>query len=222
LSTTVFDFEIQALDGKGTEAISQQIVTYNGYFSELRLHDLATLKADGGVIAVDERAIRDQPASADTSSPYFDERRQRIIAYSNVAPGDEVRDLQGKKARIRWRVCVLLEPAGRPAPEVIELALDGPASKPLHVALRNVEHSEERLGDRIVHQVRFTHDAQYNLGWAYESGTGVPKDTQEAIKWYGKASDRGNAQAQARLEGLTAANSFWQILFRHIRLLDAL
>ena len=65
-------------------------------------------------------------------------------------------------------------------------------------------------------------DAQYNLGWAYESGTGVPKDTQEAIKWYGKASDRGNAQAQARLEGLTAANSFWQILFRHIRLLDAL
>ena len=104
MSTTVFDFEIQALDGKGTEAISQQIVTYNGYFSELRLHDLATLKADGGVIAVHERAIRDQPASADTSSPYFDERRQRIIAYSNVAPGDKVRDLQGKKARIRWRV----------------------------------------------------------------------------------------------------------------------
>jgi hypothetical protein len=96
------DFEIKALDEKGAEAISQQIVAYNGYFSELRLHDLATLKADGGVIAVDERAIRDQPASADTSSPYFDERRQRIIAYSNVAPGEKVRDLQGKKARIGW------------------------------------------------------------------------------------------------------------------------
>jgi hypothetical protein len=99
LSTTVFDFEIQALDDKGAEAISQQIATYNGYFSELRLDDLATLKADGGVIAVDERAIRDQPASADISSPYFDEQRQRIIAYSNVAPGDKVRGRLTYKAK---------------------------------------------------------------------------------------------------------------------------
>lgn len=159
LSTTVFDFEIQALDDKGAEAISQQIATYNGYFSELRLDDLATLKADGGVIAVDERAIRDQPASADISSPYFDEQRQRIIAYSNVAPGDKVRGRLTYKAKrpefagefaYYWS-----QPADQP-PEVIELTLDGPASKPLQVALRNVEHSEERLGDRIVHHVRFT------------------------------------------------------------------
>jgi hypothetical protein len=131
----------------------------NGYFSELRLDDLATLKADGGVIAVDERAIRDQPASADISSPYFDEQRQRIIAYSNVAPGDKVRGRLTYKAKrpefagefaYYWS-----QPADQP-PEVIELTLDGPASKPLQVALRNVEHSEERLGDRIVHHVRFT------------------------------------------------------------------
>src|SRR6202043_194039 len=158
LSTTVFDFEIQALDDRGAEAISQQIVTYNSYFSELTLHDLATLKADGSVITVDQRAIRDQPASADTSSPYFDERRQRIVAYSNVAPGDKVTGRLVYKAKrpefagefaYYWS-----QPADQP-PEVIDLTLDGPASKPLHVALRNVEHSEERLGDRIVHHVRF-------------------------------------------------------------------
>jgi TPR repeat protein len=60
--------------------------------------------------------------------------------------------------------------------------------------------------------------AQYNLGWAYESGEGVPKDKLEAIKWYGKASDGGNQEASARLAGLTAANSFWGILLRHIGL----
>ena len=60
--------------------------------------------------------------------------------------------------------------------------------------------------------------AQYNLGWAYESGTGVPKDTQEAIKWYAKASDQGNDQANARLAGLTAGNSLWGRLWRHIGL----
>ena len=157
LSTTVLDFEIQALDEKGAQAISQQSFTYNSYFDELAVDDLATLKADGSVIAVDERAIRDQPASADTSSPYFDERRNRIIAFPFVTPGDKIRghlihkakrpDFAGEFARY-WS-----QPADQP-PELIELTIDGPASKPLHVAGRNVEHSEERLGNRIVHHVR--------------------------------------------------------------------
>jgi transglutaminase-like putative cysteine protease len=176
LSTTVFDFEIQALDEKGARAISQQTITYNSYFNELTANDLATLKADGSVIAVDERAIRDQAASADTSSPYFDEQRQRIIAYPHVVPGDKVRGrlifqarrpmFAGEFARY-WS-----QPADQP-PEVIELTLDGPASKPLHVAARNVEHSEERLGQRIVHHVRLRQE--------------TPKPRQMDIDWFDDA-----------------------------------
>jgi TPR repeat protein len=157
LSTTVFDFEIQALDEKGAEAISHQTILYNSYFNELAADDLATLKADGSVIAVDKRAIRDQAASADSSSPYFDERRHRIIAYSHVAPGDKIRgrliakatrpEFAGEFARF-WS-----QPADQP-PELIEITLDGPASKPLHIAGQHVEHTEERLGKRIIHHVR--------------------------------------------------------------------
>lgn len=90
-STTVFDFEIQAANDRGAEAISQQTFAYNSYLSELSTTDLATLKADGRQIAVDERAIRDQPASADSSSPSFGEERRRIISYSHVAAGDRIR-----------------------------------------------------------------------------------------------------------------------------------
>jgi hypothetical protein len=71
LSTTVFDFEIQAFDENGAQAISQQNVGYNAYFDELTVEGLATVKADGSVMPVDDRAVRDQPASADTSSPYL-------------------------------------------------------------------------------------------------------------------------------------------------------
>jgi TPR repeat protein len=39
-------------------------------------------------------------------------------------------------------------------PGLTEITLDGPASRPLHVAGRNVEHSEERSGKRIIHHVR--------------------------------------------------------------------
>ena len=161
LSTSVFDFEIQALDEKGARAISQQTFAYNGYFNEVTASDLATLKVDGSVIAVDTRAIRDQPAAADASSPYFDEHRQKIIAYPNVAAGDKVRGrltivakkpvFAGEFARY-WT-----QPADQP-PEVVELTLDGPASKPLYIA-GNVEHREERIGERIVHHVRLRQEA---------------------------------------------------------------
>src|SRR5258705_286810 len=157
-STTVYDFEVQALNDKGAEAIARQTFAYDSYFDELSSSELATLKADGSVIAVDERAIRDQPASADTSSPYFDERRQRIIAYSHVAPGDKVRGrliykakrpmFAGEFARY-WT-----QPDDQP-PETIELTINGPAAKPLRIAGRNVDHAEERSGDRIIHRVHF-------------------------------------------------------------------
>jgi TPR repeat protein len=157
LSTTAFDFEIQALDERGAAAISQQTFTYNSYFDELAFHDLATLKVDGDVIAVDERAIRDQPASTDTSSPYFDERRHRIVAFSDVAAGDKVRGrliYQAKRPMFAGEFArYWTQPADQP-PELIEITLDGPASKPLHIAGRNVEHREERSAKRIIHHVR--------------------------------------------------------------------
>ena len=162
LSTTVFDFEIKALNEKGAEAIAQQTVAYNSYFDELSSSELATLKADGSVIAVDQRAIRDQPASADSSSPYFDERRQRIIAYPHVAPGDKIKGRLTYKAKRPMFAGEFArywsQPADQP-PETIELTIDGPASKPLRIARRNVEHAEERSGERIVHHVRLRQEA---------------------------------------------------------------
>jgi TPR repeat protein len=176
LSTTVFDFEIQALDEKGAEAISQHTVAYNSYFNELTADDLATLKADGSVIAVDARAIRDQPASANTSSPYFDEQRRRLIAYSNVVPGDKIRGrliYKAKRAAFAGEFAdYWSQPADHP-PELIEITLDGPASKPLHIAGRNVEHSEERSGDRIIHHVRMRQE--------------TPKPRQMDIDWFDDA-----------------------------------
>ena len=33
--------------------------------------------------------------------------------------------------------------------------------------------------------------AQYNLGYMYHNGQGVPQDYAEAVKWYRKAADQG-------------------------------
>jgi transglutaminase-like putative cysteine protease len=161
LSTTVFDFEILALDPKGAEALAQKALSYNSYYGDLTVSDLATVKADGNIIAVDPRAVRDQPASADASSPAFGEERNRLIAYPDVAPGDKVKGravYRDKRPRFGGEFeRFWVQPEDQP-PEVIELTLEGPASKPLRTAGRNVEHSEERSGNRIIHHVRLRHD----------------------------------------------------------------
>jgi TPR repeat protein len=150
------------IDAKGLTAVAQQTFRYNSYFQDLSLSELATVKADGRIIPVDARAINDQPAFTDPSSPYYDEARIRTISYPDVAPGDKVRGrlvYSSKRSRFPGEYAnYWIQPENQP-PEVIELTLTGPAAKPLHVAARGVEHSEQRIGKRIVHHVFFRQQA---------------------------------------------------------------
>jgi len=47
--------------------------------------------------------------------------------------------------------------------------------------------------------------AQFNLGWIYASGDGVPSDPSEAVKWWRKSAEQGNDLAQNFL-GIAHAN----------------
>jgi len=42
-------------------------------------------------------------------------------------------------------------------------------------------------------------DAQYDLGWVYESGEGAKKDLKEAFKWFSLAAKQGDPDAQFNL-----------------------
>ena len=41
--------------------------------------------------------------------------------------------------------------------------------------------------------------AQYNLGFMYDNGEGVPQDDATAVKWYTRAAEQGDASAQYNL-----------------------
>ena len=41
--------------------------------------------------------------------------------------------------------------------------------------------------------------AQFNLGFMYHEGKGVPRDAKEAVKWYRLAADQGDPAAQFSL-----------------------
>ena len=44
--------------------------------------------------------------------------------------------------------------------------------------------------------------AQVNLGYEYTNGRGVPQDYAQAMEWYRKAADQGDAQAKYNLGSL--------------------
>jgi len=46
--------------------------------------------------------------------------------------------------------------------------------------------------------------AQYNLGYMYDTGRGVPENDAEAVKWWLKAADQGFADAQYNLGSMYA------------------
>ena len=52
---------------------------------------------------------------------------------------------------------------------------------------------EARQGDAI---------AQWNLGFMYQKGYGVPQNYTEALKWFQKSVNQGNAFAQNNLDAL--------------------
>ena len=41
--------------------------------------------------------------------------------------------------------------------------------------------------------------AQNNLGWMYEEGRGVERDDVQAVAWYRRSAEQGEAQAQCNL-----------------------
>ena len=49
--------------------------------------------------------------------------------------------------------------------------------------------------------------AQSYLGWSYYEGKGVAKDEKEAVKWYMKAAQQGNAEAQNNLAWVLATSN---------------
>lgn len=160
LTTTILDFEYQALDDNGVAAIAQEVFDYNSYFYDLSATDLVTAKADGAVIPVDVKAIRDQPQPTNALSPYFDERRQKLVAFPNVAAGDKVRGhlvFTAKRAEFPGAFTGVWSQYLSEPPGVMELTLDGPESMPVHIAARGVDTSEEQVDGRILHHVKFTH-----------------------------------------------------------------
>jgi TPR repeat protein len=65
--------------------------------------------------------------------------------------------------------------------------------------LSNLANQDDSVLLPSVRALQGSNVSQYFLGTLYENGLGVPQDFVEAAKWYRKASDQGNSNAQFSL-----------------------
>jgi hypothetical protein len=57
------------------------------------------------------------------------------------------------------------------------------------------EYDTESVNSSIEHLA----NKEFNRGWKYQMGEGMPKDYEEAVKWYRKAANKDHTQAQYNL-----------------------
>jgi len=65
-----------------------------------------------------------------------------------------------------------------------------------------VEAHQSYLAGCVGNRCAKSADAQVSLGLMYRDGRGVEKDEREAVKWFRKAADQGNANGQWKLGGM--------------------
>jgi hypothetical protein len=84
---------------------------------------------------------------------------------------------------------------GQPLSETRRLAEEGEAEPPFDLGDAYYEAEASKYGRPGAH---------FNLGvgYAYDSGQGVPQDHAEAAKWFRKAAEQGSASAQLNLGAL--------------------
>ena len=69
----------------------------------------------------------------------------------------------------------------------------------LHIIICGAVHSQTIDATVLKRANSGDSNAEYQIGRAYQSGTGVEKNDKEAALWYRRSADRGNASAQYEL-----------------------
>lgn len=78
-------------------------------------------------------------------------------------------------------------------------SIQAPESQPSQQQSTHLQLSQSEVPDLKAKAEEGDASAQFALGKAYESGTGVPSNDELAVKWYRKSAEQGNAAAEDEL-----------------------
>lgn len=72
---------------------------------------------------------------------------------------------------------------------------------------RGIKKNPKKAIELLLETVSISAEANFKLGYMYENGIGVDKNSEEAIKWYKSAIEKGHDEATERLYAIKTSNS---------------
>src|SRR6266446_1728005 len=159
LFTRTTHYEIQAMNDAAAAQIAQRAVAFSASLEELDVIEAYTQKADGRKIIVNPNSILTQQPQGAVSIPQFDDQRQKVIVFPNVAGGDTVAftiRLRATKARIPGQFTYFdIFPLGAAYKDVRETIV-APKSFPLQTETHDVTFEKQETGDNVTYRWRYS------------------------------------------------------------------
>jgi len=151
--TTTLHVERAATNQSAAQKIAQQRVEYSESLETAEIAEAFTRKTDGRVLEVDRSRIFAQAPPGSPVVPMFTDRKQKVVVFPNVAPGDTVvftirrthkpffpgQFFGGDVFQPEW------------AFEDVQERITLPKSMTAHIEVRDVEHHAEEDADNATH-----------------------------------------------------------------------
>ena len=159
LFTKTYHYELQATNDAGAAQIAQQAVPFSASMEELEVVEAYTLKADGRKLVVNANSILTQAPQGAASVTQFDDQRQKVIIFPNVAGGDSViftMRLRATRPRIpgQYFYADIFSPTT--AYKEVRETIVAPKNYPLYTESHDVTFEKEETGDNVTYRWRYS------------------------------------------------------------------
>ncbi len=155
LSTRTMHIELQARNDAAANQLAQQAIPFSEALSDLEIIEAYTLKPNGEKISVNPSAIYTQQPQGASSVPQFDDTRQKVIVFPNVAGGDtivySVKYIAKKQLFPGHFFFTDIFPTQVAFNEVVDTIVV-PKSFPLNIETHDVEFDRQEKGDKITYR----------------------------------------------------------------------
>lgn len=158
-SETLEHYEIQVNNDEAARTFHSFPIAFDASREETELVEAYTIKKDGRKIPVDPAGVFVQMPQGGADTPMFDNMRQRMVVYPDLAAGDTIVYI-GKRRETKplmdgqyFRSAYYDR---HQSFEDVRVEISLPRDKPLYVETRGVTATQADQGDRIVHTLTYS------------------------------------------------------------------
>jgi len=164
--TTRLHVERLATNAGAAHNIAQQTVEYSESMETAEVAEAFTRKADGRILAVDRTQIFPQAPPGSPRVPMFNDRKQKVIVFPDVAAQDTVVFTISRTHKPPFAGQFFGGDVFRRSLAVEEAreSITLPKTMPAHIDAEGVEHQLEEAGDTVTHKFLYRNPRPGSVG----------------------------------------------------------